>query len=189
MRKSARGLGQKYGLTAAEVNFILKESGFLEGEPGNYTITERGAEYAEEQDHHRGVGGYSWYNKSWTTRTWNEEILDELDITNDRKMEIRQAITIAGAKTTMPEDCLPQEYGDCYYQLDTEEVDDEALVAAIGALLLMVSAYGVYKAAPRIKQWWRNKAVPNLKNMKNRIIRVKKEDLDKVKGLDDLPEK
>ena len=89
MRKSAIVLGQEYGLTAQEMNFVLKEEGFLDGETGSYTVTEKGEKYAEEQDHSRGTGGYSWYNKAWTTRTWDDEITDELDITEDRKKEPR----------------------------------------------------------------------------------------------------
>jgi len=66
MRKSARILGQEYGLTAQEMNFVLKEEGFLDGEPGNYTVSEKGKKYSEEQDHHRGTGGYAYYNRNWT---------------------------------------------------------------------------------------------------------------------------
>ncbi len=83
MRKSARILGQGYGLTAQELNFVLKEEGFLDGEPGNYTVTEKGEKYAEEQDHHRGTGGYAHYNRYWTIRTWDDGITDELEITED----------------------------------------------------------------------------------------------------------
>ena len=42
MKKSARILGQEFGLTAQEMNFVLKEEGYLEGEPGNYTVAEIG---------------------------------------------------------------------------------------------------------------------------------------------------
>jgi len=42
MSKSATALGQEYGLTAREMNFVLREEGFLGGEPGNYTVTEKG---------------------------------------------------------------------------------------------------------------------------------------------------
>jgi len=31
----------------------MKEEGFLDGEPGNYTVTEKGEKYAEEQNHSR----------------------------------------------------------------------------------------------------------------------------------------
>jgi len=53
------------------MNVILKELGYVEGDPGAYGVTEKGAKYAFEKDHHRGPGGYSWYNRDWTTRTWD----------------------------------------------------------------------------------------------------------------------
>jgi hypothetical protein len=171
MRKSARVLGQECGLTAQEMNFVLKEEGFLDGEPGNYTVTENGEKYAEEQDHSRGTGGYSWYNRAWTTRTWDDGIADELDITEDRKKEIRQAISIAKQKTNESEDeGLAIECNSYSNEAaDTTDANNDALVEAVSALLVAVSAYGIYKATPYIKRWWSDKAVPSLKKMKNKV--------------------
>ena len=39
MTLSAKGLGEICGLTAEEMNVLLKEEGFLSGEPGNYYPT------------------------------------------------------------------------------------------------------------------------------------------------------
>lgn len=171
MGKSATVLGQDYGLTAQEMNFVLKEEGFLDGEPGNYTVTEKGEKFAEEQYHSRGTGGYSFYNPAWTTRTWDDGIVDELDITKDRKREIRQAISIAKHKTNKLEDEGLAMGSDIYsYEVsDTTDANNDALVQAVGALLIAASAYGIYKATPYIKNWWRDKAVPNLKKMKNKV--------------------
>jgi len=169
MRRSARVLGQDYGLTAQEMNFLLKEEGYLDGEPGNYTITERGTKYAEEQDHKRGVGGYDFYNRAWTTRTWDDGIADELDITDARKQEIRQAIAIAKRRIDESED-EGSEIDDYAYNNEyTIDDDSEALVAAICVILTAVSAYGIYRATPYIKNWWRDKALPGLKEMKNMV--------------------
>jgi len=172
MRKSARLLGQEYGLTAPEMNFVLKEEGFLDGEPGNYTVTEKGETYAEEQDYHRGTGGYSWYNRAWTTRTWDDGITDELDITDDRKKEIRQAISIAKQKTNeLDNEDIEADCGSYNNEnADVTDTDNDALIAAISALLVAVSVYGIYKAAPYIKRWWTDKAVPSLKEMKDKVI-------------------
>lgn len=173
MRKSARVLGQEYGLTAQEMNFVLKEEGFLGGEPGNYTVTEKGEKFAEQQDDSRGTGGYRCYNPAWTTRTWDYGITDELDITEDRKKEMRQAISIAKQKINKSEDeDMAVECGNCTNEdADSTDTNNDALVMAVGALLVAVSAYGIYKAAPYIKRWWNDKAVPGLKKMKNRVSR------------------
>ena len=42
MTLSAKRLGEICGLTAEEMNVLLKEEGFLSGEPGNYYPTEKG---------------------------------------------------------------------------------------------------------------------------------------------------
>ena len=55
--RSSQIMGQDYGLTAVEMNFLLKEEGFLDGGPGTWTITEKGKQYADEQHHRRGTGG------------------------------------------------------------------------------------------------------------------------------------
>lgn len=154
MRKSARVLGQKYGLTAQEMNFVLKEEGFLNGEPGNYTVTEKGEKYAAEQDHSRGTGGYSWYNRAWTTRTWDDGITDELDITEDRKKEIQQAISIAKQKINDSEDeSIAIEYDSYSYEdTNTTDANNDALVEAVSEILVLVTTYGIYKASPYAKR-------------------------------------
>lgn len=172
MRKSARVLGQEYGLTAQEMNFVLKEEGFLEGEPADYTVTEKGEKYADEKDHHHGTGGYAHYNRYWTTRTWDDGITDELDITDDRKKEIRQAISAAKQQTNDSDNEDIAVDSDSYSNENEDKTDTDniALVVAVSALLVAVSAYGIYKAAPHIKRWWTDKAVPSLKEMKSKAI-------------------
>lgn len=180
MRKSARVLGQDYGLTAQEMNFVLKEEGFLDGEPGNYTVTEKGEKFAEDQDHSSGTGGYSFYNRAWTTRTWDDGIVDELDITKDRKKDIRQAIAIAKQETNELEDDGLAIGSDIYSYEDSDTTDAniDALVQAV-TLLMAASAYGIYRATPYIRNWWRDKAVPSPKKMKNKVT-GKEEKIEEV---------
>lgn len=171
MRRSARILGQEFGLTAQEMNFVLKEEGFLVGEPGNYTVTEKGEKYAEEQDYHRGTGGYAHYNRYWTTRTWDDGITDELDITEDRKKEIKQAISVAKQNLNESENEDIAVECDSYSDENSEgrAGDSDALVMAVSALLVAVSTYGIYKATPYIKRLWNEKAVPFIKWLKNKV--------------------
>ena len=170
MRRSARILGQEFGLTAQEMNFVLKEEGFLVGEPGNYTVTEKGEKYSEEQDYHRGNGGYAHYNRYWTTRTWDDGITDELDITEDRKKEIKQAISVAKQKLNDPEnEDIAVECDSNNDETTETNSNNDVLVWAVRALILAASSYGIYKAAPYVKRWWDDKAAPGLKNLKNKI--------------------
>lgn len=80
MQVSARILGQDYGLTAEEMNRVLVKLGFLKGSPGDYSLTEKAMQYAVEKDFHRGTGGYSCYNRYWTTRTFDNSIKEVLDV-------------------------------------------------------------------------------------------------------------
>lgn len=171
MSKSATALGQEYGLTAREMNFVLREEGFLGGEPGNYTVTEKGEKFAEEQDYHRGTDGYAYYNRYWTTRTWDNGITEKLDITEDRKKEIRQAIASAKQKISKSEEEDITINCDSYGNETADRADDDydALVAAVAVLLIAASSYGIYKATPYIKQWWNNKAIPGLMKVKNKF--------------------
>jgi hypothetical protein len=72
MGMSARVLGFEFGRTAREMNELLKDHGYLYGTPGAYGLTEKGQQYAEEEYHSRGTGGYAHYNRSWETRTWSD---------------------------------------------------------------------------------------------------------------------
>ena len=44
--RSATHLGQRHGLTGAEMNILLCQEGYLEGDPGAYRVTDKGAAFA-----------------------------------------------------------------------------------------------------------------------------------------------
>ena len=95
-------------------------------------------------------------------------IADKPNITESRKKGIRQEYS---QKTDELED-EDLEFGSDlhnYEDLDTVDDNNDALVQALSELLIAASVYGIYKATPHIKNWWRDKAVPNLKKMKNRV--------------------
>ena len=54
MTLSAKRLGERCGLTAEEMNILLKEEGFLSGEPGNYYPTEKGKLFVVEKGDDNG---------------------------------------------------------------------------------------------------------------------------------------
>ena len=89
MQLSASALGRYFGLTGEEMNWFLFKQGFLDGTPGNYTITDKGAEYATEYYHQRGNGGYSRYNVGWTTILYDDSIIGELNLTDEAIEEVR----------------------------------------------------------------------------------------------------
>ena len=63
MRKTAKRLGEMIGLDSKEVNKKLAEIGYLQGEPGNWALTEQGAQHGEVIVRDNGYGGYA--ARSW----------------------------------------------------------------------------------------------------------------------------
>ena len=90
MSLSARRIGQLIGLTAEQVNYLLKREGFLEGEPDNYSPTEKGKAYSILKSKDNGYGGYA--ARGWEWLEWDESILPLLPITDEQKNEIRVAV-------------------------------------------------------------------------------------------------
>ena len=88
MTLSAKRLGERCGLTAEEMNILLKEEGFLSGEPGNYYPTEKGKLFVIEKGDDNGYGGYAF--RGWNWFEWDERILEELDTSVEHKRYIRE---------------------------------------------------------------------------------------------------
>ena len=85
---SATKLGALFGLSGQETNVLLKEEGFIEGEPGNYSPTDKGKEYSDELSDDNGYGGYC--ARGWSWLVWPESILDSVDTSPERLAEIRE---------------------------------------------------------------------------------------------------
>ena len=186
MRKSARILGQEYGLTSQEMNFVLKEEGYLNGDAGNYSVTDKGVPFAEETDYHRGTGGYSHYNRYWTTRTWDESIEEDLNITNDMKEAARDAVAkvrkqnwdeIKAARKKADEDFTAKNNPQITEEVK-ETVTDSSGALGVGLLIggLIVVGYGIYKVAPHVINWWKDRGAPTERDFKkavNKKVRLK----------------
>ena len=85
---SAAKLGAMLGLSAQEMNVLLKEEGFIKGEPGNYSPTDKGKEYSDELSDDNGYGGYC--ARWWSWLVWPQTILDEIDTSDERLSQIRE---------------------------------------------------------------------------------------------------
>lgn len=167
MQISARILGQEYGVTGAEMNRILVKLGFLKGQPGNYSITEKAMKYAIEKDFHRGTGGYAQYNRYWTTRTFDESIKNALDITPQIIQEVRKEMADeravrcaiqAAERAKANSDFLAKQAAERAIVEATElaaraKMDTVKKAGLAGTVIICVFAggYGVYKLAYKIK--------------------------------------
>lgn len=172
MQFSARILGRDYGLTAEEMNRVLVKLGFLKGLPGDYSLTEKAMQYAVEKDFHRGVGGYSYYNRYWTTRTFDDSIKEVLDISDELISEVRNEIAAARATRYAAQ----ANVGFLAKQATEKAAREAAEIAAMeiegiiakwkkaGKIGLIVGGvaivgYGVNKITPHIKKWWQEQTL------------------------------
>jgi len=77
MRYSARMIGRKLGKSTKEVYSILKDMGYLDGNPGNWSLTELGKESGGAEsikDNHE----HGRYNVTYSVISWAENIVDLL---------------------------------------------------------------------------------------------------------------
>jgi len=150
------------------MNLILKEDGFLDGSPGAYRVTEKGQHFADERDFHRGTGGYPSYNAHWSERTWVPSIVHDLNITDERIHQAREAARAARQQKAELRAAAAA-------QLDSDDTDDAETnrsVPDIRKVLLLAalaagSIYAVIKVAPRVKRLWIDRAAPSLKKLRN----------------------
>lgn len=75
---SASRLGRQTGNTAREINNLLKEHGFMEGDPGFYRPTSKGEPFCVEKFDGNGYGGYA--ARSWSWLEWSKDIIPRLGL-------------------------------------------------------------------------------------------------------------
>lgn len=103
MRKSAKMLGENFGLNAETMNAVLYKLGYLEGEPGAYNATAKADQYVAEDVHGGSLNGYPRYNPAYQTRSYDEsfegvlasEVTDEViaeakEMVRERKQGIKE---------------------------------------------------------------------------------------------------
>lgn len=176
MQVSASVLGQEYGLTGEEMNRLFLKQGILTGEPGSYDLTTKGHQYAVTKDFHRGTGGYAHYNRYWTTRTYDENIKDVLDLSAETIAEVKKEVADSRAaryaaqaanRLKANNDFLAREAEKKAEKIAEEKATKETIerivqykkVGKIGLVIVGVTAtcYGVYRSAPKVKRWWNSR--------------------------------
>lgn len=186
MRKSARYLGRDVGLNAEEVNVWLKEEGYLEGEPGDYRVTEKGRPYATQRHRETGSPNHAGY----VSTSWKEEILNEIGpLSPERRRELSDSVAANRAEKKRQreewEASLAANGDDSldYGQRDGNDASDSngGKVAAAAITVIAVSflaVKGAQAAKPHVEKWWRETARP-------KIVKTKKNVMAKFKGVSD----
>lgn len=77
MRKSATMIAKELGMKTKDVYSLLKELGFLDGEKGNWSLTELGKQVggAVRQIDNGERGSY---NVSWKQISWDEKKISDI---------------------------------------------------------------------------------------------------------------
>ena len=186
MRKSARYLGRDVGLNAEEMNVWLKEEGYLEGEPGDYRVTEKGRPYAMQRHWETGSPNHAGY----VSTSWKEEILNEIGpLSPERRRELSDSVAANRAEKKRQreewEASLAANGDDSLDdgQRDGNDASDSngGKVAAAAITVIAVSflaVKGAQAAKPHVEKWWRETARP-------KIVKTKKNVMAKFKGVSD----
>lgn len=174
--KSATVLGREIGKTGRQMNVLLHRYGYLTGEPGAYSLTDKGEKYGTQEDHYRGNVRSLHYYRQWTTTTWNDETLAALlnDMTN--------VATPPESAESFPDDDVPVAEAESVGATDrgTSESTgtrvDLRMITIAAALLVGVKAAQI--AAPHAQRWWSETAVPATSRVLKRLKRQDPADND-----------
>lgn len=149
MTLSAKRLGEICGLTAEEMNVLLKEEGFLSGEPGNYYPTEKGKLFVIEKGDDNGYGGYAF--RGWNWFEWDERILEELDTSVEHKRYIREKTSEECRRRRSEKAAESEAYWkkvNSQKEQPAEDISDELKNSSTGKFVtgtLALIGYGIYK--------------------------------------------
>lgn len=158
MSLSAKQLGEKIGLNAQEMNTLLKEEGYLSGEPGNYTATATGDSYVSEKSWSNDYGGYA--ARGYSYNVWDESILDRLDTSNENLRIIREKTSLERKNRRAEKEKRSQEYWQAHSPLyKKDNVNEEQLEISgteliIGIGIVAGVSYLTYLGYSKIKNMY-----------------------------------
>ena len=179
MRKSAKYLGKDVGLNPQAMNVWLRREGFIEGEPGNYCVTDKGFPYARQTHWDAGDS----HNAGYPVVSWPEEILDKLGpLTPELRDSLNDEVDKHNARKRREAEERRRELGKRYEEgnkrtVSPREKNDDAsydgdnaavaiATAAVGAAL----AAGLGWAVPRAKKLWKEEVQPKIEAGKKKLV-------------------
>lgn len=91
-RLTAKQIGQALDgfLSSQEVNRLLVNQGYLEGDVGEYRLSPKGQELGGHSDHDNGYGGFA--HRQWGWLNFDRSILDELDTSPEAVAEAQREV-------------------------------------------------------------------------------------------------
>ena len=179
MTMSTAGLGRELGLNSQETNILLRDEGYQKGEPGDWTLTEKGREHATQQ--HWGVS--SSMHAGYLTTRWDDEVLEDIGtVSPERKQQIDDEISARRAEQLRQR---KERQAELENRSDEDAIDSKAVgvVAAVVAGGILV-AKGAKWAKPRVEKWWEETAHPKLTATKEKVIAKFRKNAGKRQGKD-----
>lgn len=176
MVKSARLLGQEFGgRTAAAMNLLPHDHGFLEGKPGAWGLTELGEKFAKWSDHDNGYGGYA--HRAWSYITWDEKVTDALRASMKANPDgiVATAPTPAAVVTTIKS----------AVSAPTVRSAPQLLAKNKRAAAGLLALAGLGAAAPYVRRAWDEKVRPAAGNLRSRIAERNSEPSEPAASPDD----
>ncbi len=160
---SASEIGRRIGASAIEVNRLLRDQGFLYGEPGAYGLTSKGLKFGVQRSFDNGYGGVAL--RTWETTRFEPSILDVLDASPTKLAKVREDLAIH-KEALRAARMLAQEQADEQFRAFQASKAAEAMKATAsdvdlrkvalivtGTMLTLGAAFVVYKGV----QWYRGR--------------------------------
>ena len=156
---SAREIGERIGATDVEVNRLLKDQGFLYGEPSAYGLTPKGLEYGFQLSHDNGYGSSNGSGKPPTStpaslRYSTIPRQSHQSARRDREAR-RQALNSARRTEQAQADATFQADRDAGAAADAkDELDVQMLVLiAAGVVIIGGAGYAIYRGV----RWYKRR--------------------------------
>ena len=160
---SATDIGRLIGASPAEVNRLLRDQGFLSGDPGAYGLTPEGSRFGVHVHNDNGYGGVAY--RGWSTTYFDPSILDVLDAKSENIAQARgdvadyrlaQRIAAAALTAEAEEEYRRRPEAGEQAAHATRELDPERLAIALAGLAVTVATgVGVH----RFVRWRRKKRI------------------------------
>ena len=164
MGQTATALGQKMGRTAREMNKLLKDHGFLEGDPGAYRPTALGKPFAQAHDFDNGYGGSA--HRQWGWLSWTDGLNDALKASMEANPD--GVLTPAPAREAVAANIKPGAAAP-----HTGSGTGGHLLNKNQWLAMVVALAGLAASTPVAKRAWHEKVEPAASKVRARIAERK----------------
>lgn len=149
MQKSAKIMGREIGLTASEMKWLLKDQGFLEGRPGDYSFTEKALPFSPKTESvHLGPGGYLCYNHYYDKQTIDDSVMNALDTSKEALLKAKEGLR--AYRSEQRESKLGEAINQAADEQNITEEDVKNSLCTIGKIaiplaVLVAVGYGTYR--------------------------------------------